>query len=351
MNSSAPDAAGSPGRQARGTRPVKGSVMTWMAAALGPLVALVFGGQALAADSVSLRLKWIPQFQFAGYYVALERGYYADAGLDVTIHPGGPDVSAVSMVASGSDDFGIASPDQMYLAAEKGAELKSLMAVFQHSPGGYIVKADSGIEGPKDFEGKTVGLVFGDILEVEYRAMLRAAGADDGRIREVKKTFSLAPFFQDRIPIWTGYITNEPFKAEAEGVAVEVIQPKDYGVDFYGDALFTRAETIAAHPDRVRRFVQASQKGWRYAQANREATITLLQRYNESKSRDHLAFEAEQTLPLLTSEGTETHGFGWQDPARFAYTADKLREAGLLEARIPASDVMTNRFLTHDTGE
>jgi ABC-type nitrate/sulfonate/bicarbonate transport system substrate-binding protein len=312
------------------------------------LVTALVGLPAEAADSVSLRLKWIPQFQFAGYYVALERGFYKEAGLDVAINPGGPDVSAVQMVAAGSDDFGIASPDQMFLAAEKGARLISLMAVFQHSPGGYMVKADGGIREPQDFAGKTVGLVFGDILEVEYRAMLRAAQVDASKVREVKKTFNLAAFYRDEVPVWTCYVTNEPFKAMADGYDVKVIKARDYGVDFYGDALFARAQLIESKPDVVRRFVQASRRGWEYAIDNVEATIAILQKYNESKSREHLAFEAEKTLPLLASSVTAQYGFGFQDRERFAYTAEKLRESGLLRRDVPVDAVMTNRFLSGD---
>ncbi len=308
---------------------------------------IVLGAPALAdgdRDAMSLRLKWIPQFQFAGYYAALERGYYADAGLDVAIHPGGLDLSAMQMVASGSDDFGIASPDQLFLAQDKGLDVQGVMAVYQASPTGLMVKRSSGIEGPEDFVGQTVGISFGELTEIEYRAILAAEGVSSKNINEVKKTYNLARFFNDQVPIWSSYVTDEPFQAEKRDVPVRVFTGADFGVDFYGDALFTKTKMIKDHPDRVRRFVSASRRGWIWAVQNPEAAIQMLTAYSE-KPLDHLRFEAEKTLPLLESEATRDHGFGWQEPARFAYTQRKLKEAGLVDRSIPVEAVMTNQFL------
>ncbi len=300
---------------------------------------------ATAADEVSLRLKWLPQFQFAGYYVARDQGFYEDVDLDVAINPGGADISARATVASGADEFGVGSPGDFFIAAERGLALTGLMATFQRSATGFMVKADSGIEGPKDFEGHAVAVTYGELTEIEYRAMLDKADADASRIREVKKQYNLAPFLQDRIHVWTSYISNEPFSARQNGAEVRVLRPADYGVNFYGDTLFAKTEYVEAHPDITRRFVQASQRGWAYALRHPEEAKAIVARYASARSAEHLAFEAEQILGLLESEDTLRYGLGWQDAQRYAFVRDTLLETGMIEKSAPVEAVMTNEFL------
>lgn len=299
---------------------------------------------AAADDAVSVRLKWIPQFQFAGYYVAKDKGFYADADLDVTINPGGPDLSARATVASGADEFGVGSSGDFYVAADRGLILTGLLAVFQRSASGYMVMADSGIEGPADFAGKTVAVDYGQLNEVQYRVMLEKAGVDQDGIREVKSQLNLAPFFQGRVDVWPIYISNEPFLAEQEGFDVDVIRPSNHGVAFYGDTLFAKASYVSDNPEITRRFVQATRQGWIYTRENPDEAQAIVAGYSD-KDPDHLAFEAKQILSLIESEATREHGLGWQDPARYRYERDTLLEYDMIETKTPVDQVMSNEFL------
>ena len=129
-----------------------------------------------------MRLQGIPQWQFAGYIVALRKGYYADAGLEVTLNPGGPDLVPLPLVAAGSDTFGSTGADTVLLAREQGIAVVALATWFQASPVAFMVHADSGIAGPQDFPGRRVAMFYGDNVETEYLALLAATDVDRSRI-------------------------------------------------------------------------------------------------------------------------------------------------------------------------
>ena len=306
---------------------------------------LAIAPSALAVDQVTLQLKWIPQFQFAGYYVAQEKGFYEDVDIDVEINPGGVDSSTMKLVAAGAADFGVSSPDQIFLARDKGLKVMGLMAVYQYSPTGLMVKESSDIDSPEDFPGHTVGLSFGELTELEYRAILNEANVDASGIKEVKKQYNISPFLKDQVHIWSSYVTNEPYQALREGEAVKLFTGRDFGVEFYGDTLVAPTELIEANPDLVRRFVQASRRGWVYAMRNMDESLDIVSEYAD-KERDYLRFEAEKTIPLLKSQASMIHGFGWQQPSRYDYTQRKLQEADMVDAQVEDMDsVMTNEFL------
>jgi len=309
------------------------------------LAALLVSSLATAADEVTLQLKWIPQYQFAGYFVAQQKGFYEDVNIKVDINPGGVDTSTMKLVGAGSADFGVSSPDQLFLAREKGLKAKGLMAVYQHSPTALMVKESSDIETPEDFPGHTAGLSFGEITELEYRQILKETGVDSSKIKEVKKQYNITPFLKDKVHIWSSYVSNEPYQAKREGVDVKLFQGRDYGVDFYGDTLVSSTSFIENNPDLVRRFVEASRRGWVYAMRNMEESLDIVGEYAD-KDRDYLRFEAEKTIPLLKSEAMMTHGFGWQEKARYDYAQRKLKEADLVDSTIENLDkLMTNKFL------
>lgn len=318
--------------------------MRWISRLVTVALAVSFSTAALGADEVKLQLKWIPQFQFAGYYVALDKGYYSDSDLDVSIQPGGVDVSSMQMVASGSAEFGVASPDQIFLSRDKGLEAKGIMNVFQYSPTMLMVKKESGIESPKDFPGNTAGISFGELTEIEYRQILSEEGVDSSEINEIKKEYNLARFLKDDVQIWSGYITNEPYQARKEGAEVRTFQGKEFGVEFYGDTLVAKTEYIEENPDLVDRFVDASRRGWVYAMLNPDETVEILSEYSDKK-KDQLEYEAETTIPLLKSEQSLAHGFGWMEEDRLDYTQRKLKEAGMVDELVDVETTMTNEFL------
>ncbi|MCS6880949.1 MAG: ABC transporter substrate-binding protein [Oscillochloridaceae bacterium] len=280
---------------------------------------------------VSMRLQWFPQFQFAGYIVAKVKGYYHEAGLDVTLNPGGPDLVPLPLVAAGRDDFGSTGADTVLIAREQDIDVVALATWFQASPVGFMVHADAGIGGPQDFPGRTIGMFYGDNVETEYRALLAAAGIPREAVREIPGDYSLAPFLERRVDIWPVYVTDQPHIARRAGADVRLILARDYGVQLMGDVLFTTERFLRENPRTVRAFVEATLRGWADAIADPDGAVELILAYNPELGREQLAFEAAETITLIRY-GPGERCPGINAPGLWAAEARLLQDLGILTA-------------------
>src|SRR5580692_9539572 len=213
---------------------------------------------AQAAESATVRLKWFHQAQFAGFYVAKEKGYYRDAGLDIDIQPGGPDFPAVQMVSGGNEQFGVTGADQILIARSKGVPVVALAVIFRCNPFVLFSLAKSGIKTPADYVGKTVGVKIGGNEELIYRAVLAKAGVDKSKLTETPVKFDITPLLTGDIDVWPGYLINEVLAAKEKGFDVNIVHPSDYGIDLYADTLFTTEKMLKEKPDVVKKFVAAT---------------------------------------------------------------------------------------------
>src|ERR1700736_2218650 len=201
---------------------------------------------AAALDLVSLQLKWKHQFQFAGYYAALEQGFYRDAGLDVTIREGGPDIDVAEMVASGKADFGVCS-SSVLREWTRGRRLVVLAAIFQPSPAVILVARRADIRGVSELRGRTLMDTPGSD---EIAAMLKREGVDYEALPRVAHEGNPRDLLADRADAMVAYSTNEPFVLEQLGASYRTFSPDDYGIDSYGDNLCASEAEVKAHPDR-----------------------------------------------------------------------------------------------------
>ena len=283
-----------------------------------------------ALDQVSMQLKWKHQFQFAGYYAALEQGFYRDAGLDVTIREGGPGIDVAEAIASGKADFGVCSASVLR-DWSAGRRLVVLAAIFQRSPVVILVPRRADISSVSDLRGHILMDLPGSD---EIAAMLKREGVDYEALPRVAHEGNPRDLLSGRADAMVAYSTNEPFVFAQLGAAFRTFSPDLYGIDFYGDSLCAAEAEVKARPDRVAAFRAASVKGWAYALANKEATVDLiLKSYSEEKSREALLFEAEQTEKLI---GRDPGRIGEQDPARWRRIAETYRKLGMLtDDRVP----------------
>src|SRR5277367_3821600 len=194
---------------------------------------------AQAGDAVTVRLKWFNQAQFAGFYVAQDKGYYKAAGLDVNIQPGGPDFPAVQMIAGGNEQFGVTGADQILIARSKGVPVVALAVIYRRNPFVLFSLAKSGIKTPADFAGKTVGVKIGGNEELIYRAVLAKAEIDKSKLTEMPVKFDITPLLTGTVDVWPGYLINEVLAAKEKGFDVNIVDPSDFGIDLYADTLFT----------------------------------------------------------------------------------------------------------------
>jgi PAS domain S-box-containing protein len=253
---------------------------------------------------VTLQLKWFHQFQFAGYYAALHQGFYHDEGLEVTIKPGGPNVHVDDEVLSGRADFGVLASELIEMRAS-GKPLVLLAVIMQHSTRAIIVRADSGINGPADLIGKQLMINLNE--DVEFKAMFAAEGLSYEKLSIISKDRAAnSKFIEGEIDGLNGSIGNQPFIFSKSNIALKAIRPISYGIDFYGDSLFTSEHYLNDHPVQVEKLRRATLKGWGYALNNIEEIVDLiLAEYSPANSREHLLFEANAMRELILPDLVE----------------------------------------------
>ena len=236
---------------------------------LGGVIALLLSaGPAAALETVVLQLRWDHQFQFAGYYAAEWQGFYEEAGLDVEIRSALTDdgryLNAPREVEEGRADFGIGAAD-ILVANDRGAELRILASIFQQSGVGLVSLAENRIESLGEIPNLRIARMVNDMIDVEFRAMMRSAGIDPSQIFAHPIDASVENVFTGEVDASQSYLLSSQWFARQRGVELSVLRASAYGVDFYGDSIFTSQSVIDADPDLVDRFIEASLRGWEYA--------------------------------------------------------------------------------------
>jgi NitT/TauT family transport system substrate-binding protein len=307
---------------------------------------LLVGGASVATSrtvtKTIVRLKWVHQAQFAGFYAAQEKGLYRGAGLDVEIRPGGVDFPAIQMVASGSEDFGVAGADQILVAREKGVPIVALATIYRRTPFVLFALKKSGIASVKDFVGRSVGVKLGGNEELTYRAMLKSAGVDGAKIHEIPVKYDISPLLAGKIDVWPGYVINEVLAAQEKGAEVNVIHPGDYNINFYADTLFTRESVVKDNPALVKAFVQATMSGWAYAVAHPDEAAELGRKFGHELNAGHERAMMNASIPLLRPKQPP---LGKMEVDEWRSLHDQLLALGFLKHPVDINAAYTNRFV------
>lgn len=231
------------------------------------LASIFFHGKTFAQKPVNLQLKWYHQFQFAGYYAAQKQGYYKQVGLDVAISEGTPTRLPIKTVLEGVADYGISGPDIMtsYLQ-EKPVVVTAV--IFQHSADVFLSLAKSGIRTPTDLVRKKIMAHDEHGFHV-LRSIFLREGIPLDSIKFMNHSWKLDDLISGKADAITAYSTVEPQQLRGKGHQVTMIHPIDYGIDFYGDLIFTTRAKITQDPEEVQAFTKASIKGWEYAMSHK----------------------------------------------------------------------------------
>ena len=309
------------------------------------LLALLNGTRAATSDAVILQLKWKHQFQFAGYYAALEKGYYREAGLNVKIVEAAAGVDPVDQVVGGAAQYGVGT-SELLLQRQSGKPVVVLGVIFQHSPLALLVRKDSGITFIHDLAGKPVMI---EPQSAELLAYLKKEGLDGQKVRQVEHRFDVTALTRGDVAAMSVYVTDEPFDLARRRIPHTLFQPAAAGIDFYGDNLFTTESEIKNHPDRVKAFREASLRGWVYAMKNPEEIAALIfKRYSQRHSLDHLRFEASQMQHLMRPDLIEP---GHMHEGRWRHIADTYRELGMVSGDISLSGFLHGDYARQDAAQ
>ena len=276
-------------------------------------------------DSVRLQLKWRHQFQFAGYYAAIEKGFYREEGLRVELIEPGVGQSAYDRVLSGEAEFGVSNAEIVKRVAA-GEPLVQLAVIYQHSPLVLLSVEGKGVQTLHDLVGRTMAI---EPSSADLLAFFEWEGIDLGQIRQVMHDFSVEPLIRGEVDAISAYVTDEPFTVRQRGFKPIVFSPRSYGIDFYGDGLFTTRKELEERPERVAAFRRASLRGWEYAlQHPGEIIDLILDNYSKRKTRAELEYEAEKTFQLVRSDLVPV---GYMNPGRWAHIARTFHQVGLID--------------------
>lgn len=295
-----------------------------------------------ALDAITLQLKWEHAFQFAGYYAALEKGYYRQAGLEVTLREAKPGQDSLFEVISGNAAYGV-SNSSLLLARKSGQPVVVLAAIFQHSPLILITAKSKTNDSIHNLTGKRLMI---EPQSDELFAFLKLSGIPLSRVTQVPHTFNPQDLINGKVDAISAYITAEPYFLKRAGFDYQSHSPRSAGIDFYGDNLFTTEAELKAHPARVKAFREASLRGWEYAMTHQAEIADLIHRkYNATHPSDYYLFEAEQMMNLMRPDLIE---IGYMSPGRWRHIADTYADIGLLPKDFPldgfiyAPDAKTN---------
>lgn len=289
-------------------------------------IAIPVQAESASKTPVTIQLRWYHQFQFAGYYVAKELGYYDQAGLDVTINEGKVGIDPVAEVTEGRAHFGVDNSGLLWARSE-GKPVKATAAIFQKSALRFITLQDTGINTPQDLVGRRV-MLLPDYGSLALIALLHQNNLLEKVVRQ-NSTHNIVDLQKGNTDAFNGYASNEPHALEHQGIPYSLMDPADYGIKFYSDVLFTRDELSRKSPQLVDAFTQASLKGWAYALEHPERAIAITRNYAPKKDLDHLRFEANivrehAILDLVT--------LGHMSKHRWQSIQDQLIEIGFIQA-------------------
>jgi NitT/TauT family transport system substrate-binding protein len=237
-----------------------------------------------AADKVTIQLKWVAQAQFAGYFVAKDKGFYKEAGLDVTINPGGPDVAPPQVIAGGGADVVVDWMPSALASREKGVALVNISQTFKHSGLELVCRKDTGIKKPEDLKGKTVGIWYGGneypflnwMSKLDYKT-----DGSPGGVKILKQGFNVDPILQKQADCVSAMTYNEYWQVIDGGFKPSDLVVFNYekeGVATMEDGLWVMEAKLKdpAFVAKMAKFVKASMKGWDYAKAHEDEAVKII---------------------------------------------------------------------------
>ena len=285
---------------------------------------------------VTLRLSWFDQFQFAGYYMAKEKGFYKDLGLDVTILPFKFGIDIPLEVSNENIDFAIGR-ETLLLERAKNRNIVALYALFQSTPLVLLSTKESNINTIRDFSKKNIMTTIDDASEVSLKAMIRSHKVKLDDINFLKHSHNIQDLIDKKTDVISAYISKSPYELQKKNIEYNIFDPKKFGFDMYSDFLFTSENLIKKDIKTVQLFKEASLKGWKYAYSNiKESVDIIIDKYNaQNISKEALIYEAKE-LSKLSYFNTLNLGEIKMDKIQRIY--DLYNVMGLLPQKINIKD-------------
>jgi NitT/TauT family transport system substrate-binding protein len=293
--------------------------------------------------SIQLSMGFIPNIQYAPFYVAAEKGYFEDAGIEVDFDYS-LETDGVTLVGSGDRQFALVSGEQVLLAREQGLPVVYVLAWYQDYPIAVVSSPEAGIQSPSDLRGKKIALpgLFGASY-VGLRALLNEAGIPESDVTLSSIGFNQVPAFaSDQEDIVVGYTSNEPIQLGSQGYAVNVLRVADF-VELASNGLITNEETLESDPDLARRFVAAILHGLADTIDNPQEAFEISKNYIDGFDQSDPAVQREVLDVSIEFWRTDTPGVS--DPIAWENMQQVLLDMGLLQSTLELNEAFTNDYL------
>ena len=246
-------------------------------------IILLLNASANSQDRINLQLDWLHQFQFAGYYIAKEKGYYSDNNLDVNIKEFNYNINLLENVLENDNTYSVGK-SSLIIDRLQGHKIVLLNAIYQNSPMVLLSLKKSNIKSINDFKSKKIMLTSDARSAASINSMIKSEGIKTNEINFIPHSFKLDDLISGKTDLMGSYLSNEPYILKNKGIEYDIFNPKDYGFDFYGGILFTSQKELKNNPIRVKKFTEATLKGWAYAFENIEETAKLI--YNKYNTQN-----------------------------------------------------------------
>lgn len=296
---------------------------------------------------VTLRLDWVYQGPNAGFMIAHEKGFYAEAGLNVEMGPGKGSGSTAQLIASKAAQFGFSDGFVVGLSVSKGMSIRTVAGIYRRNPTGVVVLADSDLKTPKDLEGKTIAITPGSAQFQQWPAFVKGCRLDVDKIRVVSVDPAGTPpaLITGQVQAIAGFVQGQAPSVEIRGnKKTRVFYYADCGVTAVSNGIIVHNDLIKEDPELIRAFVAASIKGFIYARQHPDELVASVLKFSPTLDAAITRREAELSWENWVTPNTANKELGWMSDKDWAQTVDVLKQYGGVTTPLEASQLYTNDF-------
>jgi NitT/TauT family transport system substrate-binding protein len=305
-------------------------------------------GRAAELKPVTLTLDWLFQGPNAGFLVAHDKGFYRDAGLDITIAPGKGSGTTAQLVGSKATQIGFSDGFVVGNSIAKGMEIKTVGSIYRRGPAAIMVRADSPIKTPKDLEGKILAMTAGSAQFQQWPAFCKGAGIDASKINMVNiDPAGVGPaLVSGKADAIGGYVFSYAPSIQVRGKTdLRIFWFADSGVTVVSNGIIVHQDLLKSDPDIVRAFVPAAIKGFIYGRQNMEEAIAIVKKFDPTAVPEVTKLELELSWKTWVTPNTKGKSLGWGSEADWAATIQTLKQYGGVTASLEPSQIYTNEFV------
>lgn len=308
---------------------------------------LAMAGAAAAADKASLRLNWYLGGLHSPFYLGVERGYYKDEGIDLTINEGRGSAAAAQIVGAKGDTFGMSDAGSLMLAAAKGMPIRSVFTLLSSSDFAIVSLEENGIKSPKDLEGKTVASSAGDALTQLLPAVIEANGLSREKIKVVFMDPPAKPvaLMEKKVDALLGGASDQYWLVKYKGFKPTRLMFAEIGVDTVGMAIHAHPDTLKENPDMVRRFAKATIRSWAAAEQDPTAAAKAAVKVKPDMILASTEDQLRTNLTQLHSKNSQGKSIGYSAPEDWEHTMVLLKKYRDLQTDKPATFFYTNDYM------